>query len=148
MSFTHKVWSLSLRNCNTVLWQGWSSPHATEVGFLWGPLRHRTRVDGSSRCLFEIKADGIRRADGTNCHDCGSSSSVCVCVCWWLVYPGCHDCSHAPQMCSPTQPESNQSDSGQVRLETSHQQHTLHTHPPHVYCPKTILRRHEWYLHV
>ena len=24
--------------------------------------------------------------------------------------------AHAPQVCSPTQPESNQSDSGQVRL--------------------------------
>ena len=31
-----------------------------------------------ARCLFEITADGIRRADATNCHDSGSSSSVCV----------------------------------------------------------------------
>ena len=31
-----------------------------------------------ARCLFEIKAGGIHRADGTNGHGCGSSSSVCV----------------------------------------------------------------------
>ena len=58
------------------------------------------------------KADGIRRADGTSCHDSGSSSSVCVDG--WFILGAM--IAHAPQVCSPTQPESNQSDSGQVRL--------------------------------
>ena len=80
-------------------------------GFLWGPP---TQDMGRccSRCLLEFKADGIRRADGTSCHDCGSSSSVCVDG--WFILGAM--IAHAPQVCSPTQPESNQSDSGQVRL--------------------------------
>ena len=42
-----------------------------------GALRHRTRVDVQDVYL-EFQADGIHRAGGTNCHGCGSSSSVCV----------------------------------------------------------------------
>ena len=45
-------------------------------------------------------------------HDRGSSSSVCVDG--WFILGAM--IAHAPQVCSPTQPESNQSDSGQVRL--------------------------------
>ena len=61
---------------------------------------------------MEIKAGGICWADVTRCHASGSSSIVCVDG--WFILGAM--IAHAPQVCSPTQPESNQSDSGQVRL--------------------------------
>ena len=40
--------------------------------------------------------------------------SPSVCIDSWFILGAM--LAHAPQVCSPTQPESNQSDSGQVRL--------------------------------
>ena len=40
--------------------------------------------------------------------------SSSVCVDGWFILGAM--IAHAPQVCNPTQPESNQSDSGQVRL--------------------------------
>ena len=72
-------------------------------GFPWGPPTQDTGRC-CSRCLLEFQAVGIRRADGTSCHDSGSSSSVCVDG--WFILGAM--IAHAPQVCSPTQPESNQ----------------------------------------
>ena len=79
----------------------------------FGLLRHRTRVDVVQRCLFGVlQADVIRRADGILVMTL-APPRVCVLMAglsWGAMI------AHAPQVCSPTQPESNQSDSGQVRL--------------------------------
>ena len=80
-------------------------------GFSGGPPTQDTGRCCCKVYLLEV-AGSIRRADGTSCHDSGSSSSVCVDG--WFILGAM--IAHAPQVCSPTQPESNQSDSGQVRL--------------------------------
>ena len=77
-----------------------------------GALRHRTRVDVIQYVYLLEMAGGISRGDVTRCHDSRSSSSVCGDG--WFILGAM--IAHAPQVCSPTQPESNQSDSGQVRL--------------------------------
>ena len=93
------------------MWQ-FSSATRHLSGFSWGPPTQDT-----GRCWFNIylleMAGGIRRADVTSCHD-SRSSLVSVCVDGWFILGAM--IAHAPQVCSPTQPESNQSDSGQVRL--------------------------------
>ena len=60
-----------------------------------------------------------------NGHDCGSSSSVC----WWLVYPGCHDCSHAPQVPHPARVQSVWLRPGEAvnQPSTAHTPHTPST---------------------
>ena len=94
----------------TSLWQGCSSTRHRS-GFPWAPPTQDT-----GRCCTEMFIGVYRLVVFAELmvygHDSGSSSSVCVDG-WFILE--CHDCS-APQVCSPTQPESNQSDSGQVRL--------------------------------
>ena len=70
--------------------------------------------------LLEM-AGGICWADVTRCHASGSSSSVCVLMAGFILGAMI---AHAPQVCSPIQPEYNQSDSG---INNTHSTHTLHT---------------------
>ena len=90
---------------------GFVLPHATEVAFL-GALRHRTRVDVVQDVYWEFQAGGIRRADGTNCHGCGASSSVCVDG--WFILGAMITIMH--HRCAAPGVQSNKSGSGQVRL--------------------------------
>ena len=83
-------------------------PHATKYVAFLGALRHRTRVDVSTRCLFEFQADGICRGDGTAASGCGSSSSS-VCVDGWFILGAMMALHH--RCAAPSQPETNQFDS-------------------------------------
>ena len=109
------------------LWQGSPSPHATKVAF-FGALRHRTRV--VQGVYLEFQAGGIHRADGTNCHASGSSSSVCVDG--WFILGAMIALMHHRCAASPSQ--------SPIRLRTGeavNQPSTTHT--PHT--PSTVVQR-------
>ena len=93
------------------VWQGYSSTRHRS-GFLWAPPTQDTGRCCRG-CLFGVlQAVGIRRADGMLVMTV-APPRVCVLMAglsWGAMI------AHAPQVCSPTQPESNQSDSGQVKL--------------------------------
>ena len=93
------------------VWQG-SSSTRHRSGFPWAPPTQDTGRCCTRDVYLEFQADVIRRADGTLVMTV-APPRVCVLMAglsWDAMI------AHAPQVCSPTQPESNQSDSGQVRL--------------------------------
>ena len=93
------------------VWQGCSSTRHRS-GFLWAPPTQDTGRCSTRDVYWNLQAGGIRRADGTLVMAV-APPGVCVVIAglsWGAMI------AHAPQVCSPTQPESNQSDSGQVRL--------------------------------
>ena len=102
--------------------------NATEVAFFWGPPTQDTGRCWYKDVYWSFQAVGIRRADGILVMTV-APSRVCVLMAglsWGAMI------AHAPQVCSPTQPESNQSDSGQVRpvnqpSTNTHSTNTLHS---------------------
>ena len=88
-------------------------------GFPWGPPTQDTGRCSLQDVYLEFKAGGIRRADGTNCHDCGSSSSVCGDI--WFILGAMialhHRCA-APPSQSPI--------SLTPAINSTHSTHTLH----------------------
>jgi len=97
----------------------------------WGSFNDKDTGRCCSTCLWVSWVSVPCRADVTCWPVSACSLPEWVCVWWGLVHPVCPEYSQATPVCSLTQPQANQPDSGQVRLLKPPTNHTLYyPHPP------------------